>query len=569
MTMSSDPRKTFLSWYKRESQDEPSFAAQFSKKKKNVFLGISIACLALAALLAVSGARLFISEGSSAREDISLVVRGPESVTALQEQDYTLEYINRSHQPFSSLFIRLRYPESFLITDAAPSPSSEQKNIWNIGMLAPGQRGSIILRGMFTGTESTREQIAVFATAYPEKASAGIDISQSLFIEVQKNEHTLPIDGPREIPVRTPVTYRIPLSFGEFRSNPSLQIEIRAPNDFSISEMQPKRSKEGATWYAQDLVGVDTITVQGEYRDSAEGVQALEAHVSVEKNGKRITLANSSLSTSIISNSLGLALSVNNSQKDSRGTLGGNVPVSLLVSNMGKEDIEDLTLSVTFEGDVLDWSGLANIQNGIVKDGTITWTSQELSSLAILKSGAKAHVEFDAVLKSAETLKRIGTLTSESTTALLINAKVLAKKQHETLTASAFPIKLSLNSDTRLSHAITVRKEAEGTIYHVQVKIENSIHELESLVASLKLPDSVFWSNQSVVSAGTLDYMAEHHTVSWKLNRLPRSVPFVTYEFDLLHKGDDATTTLGEVLLQVDDVQTKSELTLRDTISIQ
>lgn len=566
--MPQDPRKTFLSWYKLESQEEPSFAEQFSRKKKNLYLVISITSLGFAAFLAIMGARLFVSEGSP-QDDITLSLRGSESAVTFKEYDYTLEYVNRSKNVFSSLFVRLRYPDTFLVTDATPAASNEQKSIWNIGSLAPGERGSIIIRGMFTDSPNSSEQIAIFATAYPEKKSAGIDISQSLTIGVQKGDQSLVIEGPKEIPIRTPVTYRLPLSLPDFRTDPSLQIEIHAPSNFNVSNAEPQKKNEGNIWYADELVNAKHITINGEYADAAQGMQEVSAIATIEKNGKRLAVATSTIQSSIVSNTLRLSLLVNDSEKESPVRAGSKLRFAVQVENQDEQDISDLVLSLQLSGDMLDWSSLNSIQNGIVKDGSILWTSQEVPSFALLKSKAKEIIQFEAMVKDADTLRRAGVFLSKSNIGLLASGKVTAKKKNETITTNTPPIALSLYSDTRLSHTITKNEALEEAAYHVQWKVENTIHELESLVATVTLPDGVVWVDRSNVSSGSLEYMAEQHSVLWKLNRLPLSVRGATFEFDLARKSESKKTNIAEVVLRAKDTQTGSSFDISDSAELQ
>jgi len=92
---------------------------------------------------------------------IDLEIFSPQELSTGDAIDYEISYANKSQEEFDNIKIKIDYPEGFIFSKANPDVA-EGTNVWNIGHLASGQTGKIVISGKLTGTA---EQVKN-ATAY-------------------------------------------------------------------------------------------------------------------------------------------------------------------------------------------------------------------------------------------------------------------------------------------------------------------------------------------------------------------------------------------------------------------
>lgn len=80
--------------------------------------------------------------------DVVLELDGPRETSNAQLVVYTLNYQNNSKNEIKNARIRLTYPEGFTFAQSQPQPDLSS-NVWNLGALQQGGRGTITVQGTF------------------------------------------------------------------------------------------------------------------------------------------------------------------------------------------------------------------------------------------------------------------------------------------------------------------------------------------------------------------------------------------------------------------------------------
>lgn len=80
--------------------------------------------------------------------DVILELNGPRETSNAQLVVYTLSYQNNSKNEIKNARIRLTYPEGFTFAQSQPQPDLGS-NVWNLGALQQGGRGTITVQGSF------------------------------------------------------------------------------------------------------------------------------------------------------------------------------------------------------------------------------------------------------------------------------------------------------------------------------------------------------------------------------------------------------------------------------------
>jgi hypothetical protein len=91
---------------------------------------------------------------------VSLTLISPSNVIDGQNVNYLLDYKNESDQTIPELRVEFTYPEGFISQEYSPQPS-EQKNIWILNDLKPGESGRITVLGVIYGKEGETKVLKV------------------------------------------------------------------------------------------------------------------------------------------------------------------------------------------------------------------------------------------------------------------------------------------------------------------------------------------------------------------------------------------------------------------------
>lgn len=99
---------------------------------------------------------------------IGLSVSAPVNVFSGQDFTTVVSYRNTTNQEIGAMQITAQYPEGFAFTEASPTPAFPGNTVWNIGPLAAGADGTILITGNISGKNTA---------SYPISALANITVS--------------------------------------------------------------------------------------------------------------------------------------------------------------------------------------------------------------------------------------------------------------------------------------------------------------------------------------------------------------------------------------------------------
>lgn len=85
-------------------------------------------------------------------------INAPLELASEQEAQYEVRYRNEGDTAFSNLKIKLEYPAGFVFTDA-DTPSSGDGTVWEVGTLASGQEGTLVVRGRLSGARDEQKTV--------------------------------------------------------------------------------------------------------------------------------------------------------------------------------------------------------------------------------------------------------------------------------------------------------------------------------------------------------------------------------------------------------------------------
>ena len=91
---------------------------------------------------------------------IGLTISAPANVFAGQDFTTTVFYKNTTGSPVDGAKITMQYPSGFTFTESSPTPAFPGNTVWNLGTLAPGASGTIVITGNMAGQSTALYSLA-------------------------------------------------------------------------------------------------------------------------------------------------------------------------------------------------------------------------------------------------------------------------------------------------------------------------------------------------------------------------------------------------------------------------
>lgn len=109
---------------------------------------------------------------------LALAVTAPTNVFAGQDFTSVISYKNTADHAISGVTVALQYPQGFTFVSATPTPAFPGNTTWNIGSVAQGGSGSLVITGTMTGQSTALYSLSgtvaenIGGLSYPVAAQA-------------------------------------------------------------------------------------------------------------------------------------------------------------------------------------------------------------------------------------------------------------------------------------------------------------------------------------------------------------------------------------------------------------
>jgi hypothetical protein len=560
-----DLGKDLKSIYSDHEGKLPDFT-RLDGKPGSRFRSLLFGVIGTLAILAAAtwGGLLFFSRSSGfTGENVELTVLTTGPFVAGAENDVIIRYRNNERIPVARAEIELRAPEGFEVMGS--DPASAEDGAWSVGSVAPGSEGEVKVRGYVRKELDAAMTFEARLNYRPADFNADFQKVASHTVVVSESVLALTGTGPKEMTPGDEITFTYEYENRSDAALENLRFVIDPLEGFIFASADPKADEDVAQQWTIPKIepkAKGTVAVKGTFSSTSRGTKALGARMGFVGDSGLIPIAKAEASTEVLKSNLDLALIVNGSDKPPTVSFGDQLFFTLRYENAGDVALKDVTLSVdlpTEPKDILDWVSLKDDLAGVRKDSTLTWTKKEIPDLASLAKGAKGEINF-----SLQIVRK--PLALEVQPDYVIHALASAKiakvgNLSGARQVDAVPMDIRLFSDASFTafgryytdEGVPVGsgplppKVGEKTVYRVYWVIRNSLHELTNLSISTLLPQNVKWTGvPREVTAGSLDFDETGRKATWRLNRLPTSVPevLVSFEVELTPESED----IGEIL---------------------
>jgi len=538
--------------------------------------GISI----ILAAAAWAGFLLFGTGRSIASKSIKLAVSGPQSIASGDEVTYVIEYKNIDKVDLHDVEVIVRYPDHFTFASANPAPTNNFSSSWSIGTLTKGQSGTIEVRGTLIGEVGSIQTVnatiqfrpANFSASFKETASADSQITSSIL--------ELNIEGPVESLTEKKVQYIVKYQNNSEEDLKNIKVKLQYPGQFVFQEATPppltaedSANAKNNEWLIETLPGQGggEISINGGFTPNDDSLQAtMVAQIGfMGATDDDFSLQQEkTIITKIIKPDLSLNLIINGSNQNQPINFEQELTYSIVYKNLGQHDLSDVSISLTLEGDVVDWKSLVDQHGGRRNGNTIIWNKDQISELDVVRPLTEGTIDLAVkardgaslgsgtaltlISKATATLPRVGDMTAEA------------------LSVDSNEIQNSINTDIQLQSQgryfdddnIPVGSGplppvvGQKTSFRIYWSLANSLHEVGDVIVTTVLPPGVEWDNKFLAGVGSMSYSSGTKIVTWKIDRIAPN------------KNFDDTTTWFDVSVTPTKQQVRKLLILADQTTL-
>lgn len=573
--------------------------------RKAIFMGLFLFFCAAAAM-AWLGYTLFNPYNKKSTTDgVRISVEKEDlSLAAGSDVEYKITYVNTEKNPVTDIVFMIEYPTGFSFRDASLTPKNTQKNYWEIGTLKPDEQGSLTVKGSVMGRKDEEKQF--FATLYYRPTTMNTQFVVKKSWKLHISSQPVSFDGPSEVTVGDQIEYT--LSYTDILGiggGSATLLRLDLPPSFLIREITPKPDGGMNSWTLETLLkNMDQISksgsikISGVYQEGSKGTMGMR--VSLESpNGDSKTSSDLALFQTKVNegaqplkDDVSVKLVLNNSSSDMPITLGKPLDYTIFLEHTGTIPIKDLKLQMQFRNlptgsTVGQWkSGSVSGSSKEIHDTTLEWTATDVPEFSLLNPGEKAEMNFQFYIpKKSETsdaiLEAVATVSG-----VKHDPKEQDSEKDIQVIVSSNSIKSPINSDFTLSldpvildNELTAGKQKT---YLISLTVSNSLHELQDLRISARVPSAISWLGNESITAGEIRFDQETRQMLWTLNRLPVSVQKVSLAFDLqftpteddLRRTDECSERkpiplLSKIVASATDTIAKSNIQSEQSIIIQ
>ncbi|MBL7058147.1 hypothetical protein ISS03_02300 [Patescibacteria group bacterium] len=547
----------------------------------------------------VWGYYTFVFVAGGAVDNVSLSLIGPTNVSVLEDIVYEVKYSNPTAVALENVEIKIVYPEDFLFIDSSPALEGDN-TLYKISRVLAGGSGSIEIRGRLIGRKEKKEIVLVNMTWSPENSEAEFRREQALESVINNTGLSFVFEAEQNIMAGQNSSLKIKLNKEEnnyinnftLRIDPKEDIEILSVK--GVKDAVESDNQDGgdelvvayvekiseSTW---DILGIDKglseIIVEFKVLNKVNKEEDLRLSFEIKPEiGKTRQFYQEDLTLHVVKNDFNISLILNGSTGEQGASFGDTLNYSLIYSNQGEADVHDAVVMAVLNSDVLNWSSFKSKQEGVVRDGAISWTYRELPTLKSIKSKDEGVIDFSINVSSLKDLKskinKISKFEIDSYAQYSLGFSGTSTPP-ETEDTKSNVIKVKLNSDLLLSENVRYfnddniavglgpipPKVNEDTIYRVYWRVTNNLHKVSGLKIKTKLAANVTWVKSFEPNIGNMHFDGTTNEVVWSIGDLPIAEIDGVAEFDINVRPTEGDKGKVMVLLTGTSISAQDKVT--------
>lgn len=495
---------------------------------------------------------------NSDKQPVSLAFEAKKEVAAGEEFFYNLNYKNEDRVAVRNIEIKVKYPDSFIFLGSEPEPSLNN-DTWEIGGLDPRRSNAIKIKGRLIGPLSSGNIILADMIYTPENFSSEFKKSADFSTAINDlgldfsfaNSSSALVNEENEINFKFKAkernylnNFRLSLEHGD-----EVQIikEAAAASASGAPAVPLIKPSGPAAWDISNL-GKNENEFKIKFKIKEKKQPKIDLKLKLELpfeeaggSTRYYPFFEKIFTYDIIKSDLNINLIINGSPFDQGIDFGQTLNYSVSYKNGGDGAMKDIIIMAILQSDFLSWQSLNDKNNGQTSGNTISWSKAEIPALSDLASGAEATIDFSIALKERGEIDLSKSYEVKSLVNYSIDGKSDPDENKSNVIINKINSDLDLNEQLRYFNDDNIAvgygplppKVNQTSSLKVFWSISNSLHELNDLLISVKLPPGAGWDDKNRSSVGSLYYDSQNNQAVWQIGRLPVSVYRADAEFNV------------------------------------
>lgn len=541
----------------------------FHKFPTFLFLGVFLAAIIWAGFF-------YVTNKNNTNDDsrITLSINGPTELSLGATTTYMISYENNSNLPLKKAVLNAYFPEGFIFLSSSIPASNPGHNEWNIGTIAPYQKGTFNITGLNYGSLNEQKSWRVFLNYLPANFNSELQKATTLTTIITTAPIKLSVSGPDQVSVGTNVTYTFNVQ-KDPDWNSAMIVEPEVPSNFIITSSSPSFDKNNQ-WLiplstSSSNVFPTAFSITGNYTGNGDISAPIKGMITMPgAAGQHYRIGLAQLTSSLIKNDVAVNLAINSSVVDFNSRPGDTLNMTIRVKNQSNKQISNATvkLILTAPSDhnvsMLNWPELVDKnQNTLVGEqiddntrrGIISWNGSQIPALLKLKPNDEVLIDIQVPIKDAKKFD----LTTVKSPVIIASAEVKFKDAAlTTQSVGTHPINLTLNSDlTFLSEQSAANVGAAGEKHTVNWVVNNTFHPLKNITITATAFGDVAYSLINK-GAGDVTYDQTQNIITWSIPEMPTETDVLSSSF---------TLTLNKINPSQNLLLSKAHLTAVDSVT--
>jgi hypothetical protein len=494
-------------------------------------------------VLAVAGALLFFFSGGNyiSPQNIDLQIVAPPLIDGGTEANLTFLITNRNAAELQLADLIIDYPEG------TRDPKSPQNALTHerlsVGTISPGRQVKLTSSALFYGTEGSAQAIKAQLEYSIQGSNAIFTKDGSASITIGSSPVSVRVESPEEVIAGEPFTLEVTVQSNAQEPVQDVLVQAQYPFGFSVRSATPRADAGSTVWRLGTMSpgSSQVIRVTGviDGQDGDERIFRFLAGTNKDETAGRIEVPFLSVPVSVVVHrpfiTASIAVEGKTGQKVS-ATAGKMLQGSVTWQNNLSEEVRDVQIKLSLAGPVLD-RATVSAGTGFYQsnDSTITWTSAQDPSLAVVPPGGSGTLQFSFATLSPGTG---GVVYSNPIVDLTLTVgavrvgqgsvpeQVTSAASTEVVLASAVALQArALRTGGPFSNGGPLPPRAETpTQYTIEWTVKNSSNTIAGAAVSAVLPTYVTFVKAAEGSG--ISYDTGSRTVRWDLGDVKAGVGY-------------------------------------------
>ncbi len=545
------------------------------KENHHWFFWLVVGGLLLASAVLLFSALRFAGSPTG-RNDMELVVIGPETVAIGQEATWVINYKNTGRVDLKKINISVRYPEGLKLKLTEPTADNLLNTNWEITDLSKGQSGEIKITAQIYGSESEIKDFLVEAVYQPANFSS--DFVQSITYSVRLSNSQLAIDWglPESIlpEVEQEMSVRVKNTSGQELSD--LIVKLITSRNFAMTNPQPEISGiedtavgKAYTWPMRDFLNNQEINFnfKGKFSSTARGLENIKLEISQGKEKNKI-LQETEYDVVILGEEMVLQMQINGQNEISEISPGQQLTYAIVMQNTAGVDLYDLQLELQLSQEMVDWSSLQTVaEPQITDEGLVILTGAVYEPLQQLARGEELKINLTINIKEV-----IPDFSERYRSFVRVSVGRVGEEKKDDLSFSTNVVSAQVIAPLKVLNYAYFRDDegvpegsgpwppqvGEKTVLPIELTLQ-ARQSFDQITLTAFLPNDVNWENNQLVNKGVLSFNEVSRLLSWQVGPVDKSDGVVEARFDVSIVPTIADLGKVKILLNSQTIKTQSE----------